>query len=289
MATPGDDRGVVLDDPPTSNRMLRLRFAASRRMDGLRIVLDGLEDRGNRAAVLRSAEALGILNVHEVAPANPDQGKARGVANGGEKWLNVHQHANPAECREALKDFALLAALPPVNEVAASASWHSVRSEPRRKKQAAHGLNVNDTAKAEAEAASADAELEADPEADVTPLGSTTHASIAAAMEPTAIESLDFGRPTALVFGNERLGISADMLSKCDGAFHIPLHGLTESLNVSVACAVSMHYGRISRAAALRSHGQLNAHGGDLSEADVQALCDEYSRRGKHHAKKPKG
>ena len=74
----------------------------------------------------------------------------------------------------------------------------------------------------------------------------------------------------------------------CDGAFYVPLHGLTESLNVSVACAVSMHYGRLARASALRAAGRLNPHGGDMSEAEVEALCEEYASRGKHHSKGPK-
>ena len=89
-------------------------------MAGLCIVLDRIEDRGNRAAVLRSAEALGILNVHEVAPTDPERGRARGVGGAGEKWLNIHVHANAASCRAALPDAMLLAALPPVPEVAAA-------------------------------------------------------------------------------------------------------------------------------------------------------------------------
>ena len=56
----------------------------------------------------------------------------------------------------------------------------------------------------------------------------------------------------ALAFGNERLGLSAEFLAVCDGAFHIPLFGLTESLNVSVAVAVALHHARLSRASALR-------------------------------------
>ena len=56
---------VLSDDGPT-RRETRLRAAARARMGGLRIVLEGLEDLGNRAAILRSAEALGLLHVHEV-------------------------------------------------------------------------------------------------------------------------------------------------------------------------------------------------------------------------------
>ena len=49
------------------------------------------------------------------------------------------------------------------------------------------------------------------------------------------LEALDFGRPLALCFGNERFGVSDQMRAECDLAFTIRLHGLGESLNVAVA------------------------------------------------------
>ena len=36
-------------------------------------MLERLEDRGNRSAVLRTTEALGLLHVHEICPAHPEQ------------------------------------------------------------------------------------------------------------------------------------------------------------------------------------------------------------------------
>lgn len=254
-------------------RSARLSHAAAHRIAGLRCVLERVEDRGNRAAALRTCEALGILHVHEVAPAQPQLGRARGVAHGGEKWLMVHQHTSAEECRAALDGFNLLAALPPRDpEAPASVSWQGMGGRRRRKRG---GGNQGEDAPPPAE--------EAEPQPP-PPLP-------AAVAEPVALEKLDFARPTALVFGNERLGCSAEMLAACDGAFHIPLHGLTESLNVSVACAISLHYGRLARVAALKAlgaDGGLNAAGGDLSDAEVAALLAEYAARGKQHAK-PKG
>ena len=275
-------------------------------MAGLCIVLDRIEDRGNRAAVLRSAEALGILNVHEVAPTDPERGRARGVGGAGEKWLNIHVHANAASCRAALPDAMLLAALPPVPEVAASVSWHETRDvngtrKRRRQKRAPTDVDDGCEEPAAAAAAAAAEEAEEAEEAEAAEAAVSSAEAVAGSsssptaagesappLETTAIELLDFGKPTALIFGNERFGVSAEMQSLCDGAFYIPLHGLTESLNVSVACAVSMHYGRLARANALRAKGCLNAHGGDMSDAEVAALCDEYASRGKHHSKGPK-
>jgi hypothetical protein len=274
----------------TDQREKRLLHAASRRISGLRCVLDRIEDRGNRAAALRTCEALGILHVHEVAPKEPERGRSRGVAGGGEKWLMMHMHADAAECRAALAGFDVLAALPPVQEVPASASWQGLGGKRRRRQKR---QRQQDQAAPESSATVPDvSESASGSSATVTAPPQPPSSPPPELPEPTALESLDFGRPTALVFGNERLGVSAEMLKVCDGAFHIPLHGLTESLNVSVACAISLHYGRLARVAALRSKGDdaggLNADGGDLSQVELEALLAEYETRGPQYAKAPK-
>ena len=58
--------------------------------------------------------------------------------------------------------------------------------------------------------------------------------------DATDLYSLDLTRPTALVFGNETRGVSADAADLADGRVIIPMMGMVESLNISVACAVSM-------------------------------------------------
>ena len=45
----------------------------------------------------------------------------------------------------------------------------------------------------------------------------------------------------ALVFGNERLGVDPEWDQDADAAFNIPMVGIVESLNISVAAAVSIH------------------------------------------------
>ncbi|WP_276134205.1 TrmH family RNA methyltransferase [Polluticoccus soli] len=56
-----------------------------------------------------------------------------------------------------------------------------------------------------------------------------------------SLYELDLAEPVALVFGNERKGVSAECLKHCDGNFIIPQVGMIRSLNVSVACAVSLY------------------------------------------------
>jgi tRNA (guanosine-2'-O-)-methyltransferase len=45
----------------------------------------------------------------------------------------------------------------------------------------------------------------------------------------------------AVVFGNEHRGVSLAMRNAADGSFSIPMGGFVESLNVSVAAAITMH------------------------------------------------
>ena len=51
---------------------------------------------------------------------------------------------------------------------------------------------------------------------------------------------LNLSEPVALMFGNEQKGISDAALELLDGNFTIPQYGMVQSLNISVACAVSL-------------------------------------------------
>ena len=56
-----------------------------------------------------------------------------------------------------------------------------------------------------------------------------------------SIYEMDFTEPIALVFGNEKTGVSDEIRSLCDGNFIIPQVGMISSLNISVACAVTIY------------------------------------------------
>ncbi|MES2332950.1 MAG: RNA methyltransferase [Bacteroidota bacterium] len=53
--------------------------------------------------------------------------------------------------------------------------------------------------------------------------------------------SINFTQSTALVFGNEHDGVSEEIRELADGNFNIPQMGIIQSLNISVACAVSIY------------------------------------------------
>jgi len=52
---------------------------------------------------------------------------------------------------------------------------------------------------------------------------------------------IDMTQPIALVFGNEHSGVSDDIRALADGNFIIPQVGIIQSLNISVACAVTLY------------------------------------------------
>ncbi len=69
------------------------------------------------------------------------------------------------------------------------------------------------------------------------PLVLTTHLSSTA----VSLYEIDFTGPVALVFGNEHDGVSEEIRALADGNFVIPQVGMIRSLNISVACAVSLY------------------------------------------------
>ena len=65
----------------------------------------------------------------------------------------------------------------------------------------------------------------------------TTHLS----SDAIGLCEIDMTQPIALVFGNEHSGVSDDIRALADGNFIIPQVGIIQSLNISVACAVTLY------------------------------------------------
>ncbi len=89
-----------------------------------------------------------------------------------------------------------------------------------------------------------------------------------------SLYQLDLSIPTAFLFGNERDGLSEEALSYSDGNFVIPQVGMVESLNISVACAITLYE-------AYRQRQQANLysnHAEDFSPEQL-ALLEDYKQR----------
>ena len=65
----------------------------------------------------------------------------------------------------------------------------------------------------------------------------TTHLS----SDAVSLHALNLTQSVALVFGNEHSGVSDEIIAMADGNFIIPQVGIIKSLNISVACAVSVY------------------------------------------------
>lgn len=68
-----------------------------------------------------------------------------------------------------------------------------------------------------------------------------THCQLLAATfskKARPLREWNFLQPTAVILGNEHGGASAELLAMADGELYIPMHGLIQSFNVSVAAAI---------------------------------------------------
>jgi tRNA (guanosine-2'-O-)-methyltransferase len=106
-------------------------------------------------------------------------------------------------------------------------------------------------------------------------LRSTGFTIFATAINPEslAIYDVDLTQPVALVFGNEMRGLSTEAVSLADGAVSIPMMGMVQSLNVSVACAVCLYEAyRQRRVAGAYDSPRLDA-------STLSSLQDDWLRR----------
>ncbi len=81
------------------------------------------------------------------------------------------------------------------------------------------------------------------------------------------IDELPTDRPIALVLGTEKRGISETAIANADYLVRIPMYGFTESFNISVAAAVSLH--------SLRSKFLRDSRDLSMTEAEkIEVLVD---------------
>ena len=160
----------------TPERIERLNTVLAKRQPKLTLVLENVADPHNIAAVMRTADAVGIqdiyilntkIDLHEMWSAKASSSAA--------KWLTVHQFKSAVECFEVLrKNFEKIY---------------------------------------------------------------TTHLST----DAVGLYDLNLTESVALVFGNEKSGCSEEIIKLADGNFIIPQVGIIKSLNISVACAVTVY------------------------------------------------
>lgn len=184
----------------TQRRVDRFRGVIARRQPTLTVVLEDVFDPHNASAVLRSCDAVGVLDVHlvYVKQEPPRKSFGRSTSASAAKWLNLHYHDSIEECYAALRQ---------------------------------QGFRIAATALQD---------------------------------DSCELYDTDLTQPTALVFGNEKDGVSDEGIELADATVYIPMQGMVESLNISVSCAVSLYEAmRQRRAVGMYADSQLDAQAAD--------------------------
>lgn len=158
----------------TPARYQRIIEVLDRRQPDLTLILEGVHKPHNLSAIQRTADAVGVLDMHAVSPERPYRSR-KGTAMGSQKWVRVHNHAATADAVDALQ---------------------------------ARGFQV-----------------------------------VAAHLSERArdFRRIDYSRPTAILMGTEKYGVSGQALALADAEITIPMTGMVASLNVSVAAAVILY------------------------------------------------
>lgn len=89
--------------PPTPRRLVRAEKVLAARSRRVCVVLEGSQDPHNVHAVMRTAEALGVQDLHLVAPRGEAATISPGVTQRAHEWLSVHRHADIDACVELLR------------------------------------------------------------------------------------------------------------------------------------------------------------------------------------------
>ena len=96
---------------------------------------------------------------------------------------------------------------------------------------------------------------------------------LATHLDDTAVDyrAVDYTRPTAILFGAEKYGLPQASLALADQRIIIPMHGMVQSLNVSVAAALILYEAQRQRQLA----GLYQSSHSRLPESEQQRLLFE--------------
>lgn len=175
----------------TAERCRRIQQIVAQRTYSVVPVMEGLYDRGNVSAVIRSAEAMGYQGIHIIDSSEKFR-QANRVTQGAEKWVDAEIWADTDTCVDQLR---------------------------------ARGYRILATCFEDAQ----------------------------------PISAVDFTQPAALVFGNEKDGVSPALLDRADGRIVMPMAGFCQSFNISVAAALCLYHAAQDRLRRQGFHGDLDA------------------------------
>ena len=191
----------------TERRTKKFLSVLEHRQPDLTVVMEDIHDPHNVSAMLRSADAVGVMDVQLVYMSEefPKLGKKSSAS--ATKWINRRTFKSVEECYKQLHSEGYLIC--------------------------------------------------------------ATHLS----KKAKSLYELDLTQKVALVFGNEHRGVSETAAKLADVNFLIPMVGMIQSLNVSVACAVSLYEASRQRL----SSGKYDTP--NFSREKIDQLFDEWARK----------
>ncbi len=161
----------------TEERLARIDDSLSRKQPTLQIMLDNVHSSQNLSAIIRSCDAVGVLDIYYSTKENETLRIHKTITQGAHRWTH----------RYRMNDAHKVAFL---------------------KEKKAQGFQVL-----------------------------VTH------LEERAVSfrKIDYTKPTLLVIGNEKEGVSPEVIEMADEVIIIPMQGMVQSLNVSVATALILY------------------------------------------------
>ncbi|MBA6263405.1 MAG: tRNA (guanosine(18)-2'-O)-methyltransferase TrmH [Colwellia sp.] len=158
----------------TPERLERINKMLDKRQPDLTVCMEGVHKSHNLAAVVRTADAIGVSDVHAIWKS--DEMEVRGgSAAGSQNWIDVHNYSKTSDAIDALKKQGMQVLV----------------------------TNLSDNA--------------------------------------VDFREIDYTKPTAIILGQEKFGASDIALEMADQHIVIPMVGMVQSLNVSVACSVVLY------------------------------------------------
>jgi len=198
-------------------RKARIDEILRRKQPDLQIFLDDVHSSQNNSAILRSADAVGVLSLYYSCRDDLDVKIHKTITQGAHRWVG----------RERI-DYAQR-----VDFI---------------KAKRAEGMQV-----------------------------------IVTALDDQAVSfrEVDFTKPTLLVVGNEKEGVSQEVIALADQTIIIPMMGMVQSLNVSVATAITLYEAQRQREeAGLYAQSRLSEE--EIAEIkDTWLYRDSIARRSK--------
>jgi tRNA (guanosine-2'-O-)-methyltransferase len=165
-------------------RYQKIKKVLAQRQPDLTVVMENVHKPHNLSAILRTCDAVGVLNVHAVMNSGEEIPTFNSTAQGSQKWINLRVHGSIEGAIAHLK-------------------------QQQFQIYAAH-------------------------------------------LSPTALDfrAIDYTQPTAILLGTEKFGITSEAASLVDQPIIIPMMGMVQSLNVSVAAATILFEAQRQRLAA---------------------------------------